>query len=319
MNYWGDKLLVTDLSLHNQNGVIEGEIEKEYESLKGWIRFKDFPFTFPVAERTFELVGEGSGKFQYSKDQWKITGDFYSPVWNYEKWSGTDFEFRGEISPNEIIIEKCETQILGGNLSVSGKVIPFKEINLIGTISNLVFPENAELSLLSPFKKGYFELLNTYESDQIEIEIINYDVRTKGKLSQSRHDKPVIEILSIEDSSLIRKEPYPFVRIQDTGGKVLLRSKVNSYFDQYVEIPGRGQYQLKVFRQPLQTLESYETTTVEFYRVVNGPILLLRATEVENKQIKNLTPVGESYIPYAFKEPPYSLVGVEKRKLRLFK
>lgn len=193
------------------------------------------------------------------------------------------------------------------------------KLELVDSTLYLVFPENAELSLLSPFKKGYFELLNTYESDQIEIEIINYDVRTKGKLSQSRHDKPVIEILSIEDSSLIRKEPYPFVRIQDTEGKVLLRSKVNSYFDQYVEIPGRGQYQLKVFLQPLQTLESYETTTAECYRVVNGPILLLRATEVENKQIKNLTPVGESYIPYAFKEPPYSLVEVEKRKLRLFK
>ena len=213
LNYWGDKLLVTDLSLHNQNGVIEGEIEKEYENLKGWFRFKDFPFTFPIAERTFGLVGEGSGEFQYSKGQWKITGDFYSPVWNYEKWSGTDFEFRGEISPNEIIIEKCETQILGGNLSVSGKVIPFKEINLTGTISNLVFPDNVyqfqgtiqEISLKAQglWDKIAFGMSGqgeglTYqgqplgESFQIVIEGVSNLPKEKEKISLERYLNPEI-------------------------------------------------------------------------------------------------------------------------------
>lgn len=189
---------------------------------------------------------------------------------------------------------------------------------IIDSVLQLEFPENSEAAILSPFKKGYSVLTKTQESDQIEIEVFNFDVRTKGKLSPSRYFPPQIEILSSVDSTLVRKFSYPIIQIQEVEQTILLRSKVNGYFDQYILLPGKGKYRLNLFLQPYQTLVSYETTAINCYRVVSGPLLQLRASGIENKFIKNLTIEGESYMPYSFNDIPFTLTGFEKRKLKFF-
>lgn len=183
-------------------------------------------------------------------------------------------------------------------------------LQLIDSVFQFEFPENAESILLSPFKKGFSELVKTNESDHIEIEIFNFDVSTRRKVSSSRHFPPELEVLSIVDSSLICKTSYPVVQLNDSLSQILLRSKNHYYFDQYILVPRKGQYQLNLFLQPVETIVSYETTTSGCYRVVDGPILYLRAGETERKVIKWLYIPGDSLIEY-------SLVSIEKRKLRL--
>jgi hypothetical protein len=142
LNYWGDKLTITDLMLRNQDGTIEGEIEKEFKNIKGKLRFKNFFISYPIAGKALQMIGEGDGEFQYSEGDWEISANLLAPTWSYDEWSGTDFQFQGEISPETILIEKCETQLLGGNLSLMGEITPYRAINITGTISNLEFPEN---------------------------------------------------------------------------------------------------------------------------------------------------------------------------------
>lgn len=146
LNYLGEKMIITDLLLRNHEGVIEGEIEgeteKEIKNIKGNLRFKDYAISFPIAESTFKMIGKGVGSFLYSEGRWEIAADFVAPTWSYDEWSGTDFKFQGEISPETILIEKCETQLLGGDLSLVGEIMPYKEINLNGTIRHLEFPDN---------------------------------------------------------------------------------------------------------------------------------------------------------------------------------
>ena len=142
LNYLGEKMIITDLFLRNQDGVIEGEIEKESENIKGNLRLTNYTISYPIAEGTLKMKVEGIGSFQYLEGRWKIAVDFFSPNWNYDEWSGTHLKFQGEISPETILITKCETQLLGGDLSLSGEIIPYKSINLIGTMKNLEFPDN---------------------------------------------------------------------------------------------------------------------------------------------------------------------------------
>lgn len=191
------------------------------------------------------------------------------------------------------------------------------KLELIDSVLYLEFPENAETFQQSPFKKGFSELVKLNESDQIEIEVFNFDVRTKGKLSPSRHFSPTIELVSLLDSTVVRKIPYPKVQIPDEEN-ILVRSKVHGYFDQYILIPSKGEYRLNLFLQPGQTIVSYETTATDCYEVVSGPLLQIRASGMENKLFKRLYVEGESYIPYSQVDDPFSLVRIEKRKLRLF-
>jgi hypothetical protein len=191
------------------------------------------------------------------------------------------------------------------------------KLELVDSDLYLEFPENAEVNMLSPFKKGYSELIKTGESNQFEIAITNYDVRNKWELSPLQF-KSTIEILNLVDSSLIKKLSYPLIQIQDSLGKVFIRAKVLSYFDQYIVIPGQGQYLLKLFLQPMQTIWTYETTTYDCNLVVSGPLFCLRTSEIENKLIKRLTPYGESFFSYPLVETPYLFVGIEKRKVKVF-
>ncbi|NLJ48330.1 MAG: hypothetical protein GX428_01900 [Candidatus Atribacteria bacterium] len=142
LNYLGEKMIITDISLRNQDGVIQGEIEKEFENIKGNLHFTNYTISYPIGERSFKMKGEGVGSFQYLEGRLEITADFFAPNWSYDQWSGTHFKFQGEISPETILIKKCETQLLGGDFSLIGEIIPYKSINLIGTVKNLEFPDN---------------------------------------------------------------------------------------------------------------------------------------------------------------------------------
>jgi hypothetical protein len=183
-------------------------------------------------------------------------------------------------------------------------------LELIDSVITLEFPEYAEIALLSPFKKGYSKLVKINESDSIEIEMTYFDVRSRIKFGPNRHFQPSFEILSLEDSSLIRKVLYPNTRINDIGNKLLIRSKFPGYYDQYVQISEQGSYNLYLFLQPIQTLLSDEG--------FSGPMLQLRTMGTVNKLVKTLVKEGESYVTYPKVEETYSLVGIEKRKIRIF-
>lgn len=191
------------------------------------------------------------------------------------------------------------------------------QFEMVDSTLHMEFPANAELESLSPFKKAYNELLKTGESDSIEINVVNFDVRTKNKLKPGRHVKHSIEMVAAKDSSIVHKVAYPAFSIEATGEDVLVRSKVSGYFDQYAVLPRNGEYSLHFYMQPSQTLISFETTNVECYEVILGPSLQLKADNANGKGIQQLTIVGESYIPYDRKSAPFILVGIEKKKLKI--
>jgi len=143
LDYQGDKLSITDVMLQNQEGKVEGRIEKISDSIQGTFQLTRYPLSYSVADRSVHFTWDGQGGFHFAENKWRANLAITSPHWDFGEWSGTNFIFQGDISSDTIQIKKLDTQFLGGHLSFHGNISPYQAIDLNGHLNDVHLPNNS--------------------------------------------------------------------------------------------------------------------------------------------------------------------------------
>lgn len=146
----------------------------------------------------------------------------------------------------------------------------------------LLFPEHSETKKLSPFKKGYVEIIKGDTSRQIEIELSVIDLKYGFSLFKNRST-----LLSSVDSTEIETFDSALIQLESKhAGNVLRIKNEEFYYDEEFEVPNNGKYKVNVYLQQVETKVSYETTTEGCSPVSIKPKLYAHPCKIENDTIK---------------------------------
>lgn len=180
------------------------------------------------------------------------------------------FVYKSEVSNDSIILE--------GDIKQEGDK---------GNVT-LIFPENAEIEKLSPFKKGYLEIIKKGSSNQIELKLIPYSLKEGYFSSDEQLDFLKISILSTADSVEIKRYNSQLIQIdKNTKGEKLTVLGREIFYDLEFEIPTKGKYEVNLYLQPIETTSFYDTGTEGCFLVKTRPQLYTYPNRIEKKS-KNL-------------------------------
>ncbi len=156
-------LMVRDLSLRQGEGIIWGDLRKAGEELEGEVGINNYPVSQWWGDEKIELVLEGNVKAK-GED---LSLSLFSSSWKIGEMEGEKLSLAGKVEKGEIEVEDFSCDWGDGYLSLQGKVIPYREVNLQGEIQNLEIPsywdvegnlERVFLSLSGPWEEVAFLL-----------------------------------------------------------------------------------------------------------------------------------------------------------------
>ncbi|HQE25277.1 MAG TPA: translocation/assembly module TamB domain-containing protein [Candidatus Atribacteria bacterium] len=156
-------LMVRDFSLRQGEGIIWGDLRKAGEELEGEVGINNYPVSQWWGDEKIELVLGGNIKAK-GED---LSLSLFSSSWKIGEMEGEKLSLAGKVEKGEIEVEDFSCDWGDGYLSLQGKVIPYREVNLQGEIQNLEIPsywdvegnlERVVLSLCGPWEEVAFLL-----------------------------------------------------------------------------------------------------------------------------------------------------------------